>query len=102
MNYHLGDWISVQARAERKPPRFTLTLTLGELPEGWPRAAHHARTWSGIVGLVLIAPFIGLLAASVLHNAGVSTPYAWVSSSPPAILARSEERRVGKECRPRV
>ena len=87
MNYHLGDWISVQARAERKPPRFTLTLTLGELPEGWPRAAHHARTWSGIVGLVLIAPFIGLLAASVLHNAGVSTPYAWVSSSPPAILA---------------
>ncbi len=87
MNYHLGDWISVQARAERTPPRFTLTLALGELPEGWPRASHRARTWSGLVGLVLIAPFIALLTASVLHNAGVSAPYTWLSSSPPAILA---------------
>jgi len=87
MNHHVGDWISVEARAERKPPRVTLTLALGEMPEGWPRAAHHARTWSGIVGLVLIVPFIALLATSVLHNAGVNGPYSWLSSSPPAILA---------------
>jgi hypothetical protein len=87
MSYHVGDWISVEARAERKPPRFTVTLALGEMPEGWPRAAHHARTWSGIVGLVLIIPFIALLTASVLHNAGINAPYAWLSSSPPAILA---------------
>ena len=87
MNYHLGDWISVEARAERTPPRFTMTITLGELPEGWPRAAHRARTWSGIAGLVLIAPFVALLGASLLHNAGVDAPYALLSASPPAILA---------------
>ena len=88
MNYHIGEWISVQAGVERTPPRFNLTVTLGELPEGWPRAAHHhARTWSGIVGLVLIVPFLALLAASVLHNAGVNAPYSWLSSSSAAIIA---------------
>src|SRR5258705_10411795 len=95
MNYHVGDWIWVQARAERPPPRFTLTLALGELPEGWPRASHHARTWSGIVGLALIVPFIALLAASVLHNAGVNAPYTWLSSSPPSIPAATIRPSIG-------
>jgi hypothetical protein len=87
MNYHIGEWISIQAHAERTPPRFTLTATLGELPEGWPRAAHNARTWSGLAGLVLIAPFAVLLAASVLHNVGVDAPYSWFAGSSVAILA---------------
>jgi hypothetical protein len=87
MNYHVGEWISVRAQAERTPPRFTLTVTLGELPEGWQRTGRHARTWSGIAGLVLIAPFVGLLLASVLNNLGVSAPYSWLAGSSVAILA---------------
>ena len=80
-------WISFTAHGERRPLRLTLTVTLGELPEGWPRVAERARLWSGLVGLVLIAPFVVLLAASVLHNAGVSAPYEWISGSTYAILA---------------
>ena len=95
MNYHVGEWISVEARAERRPPRFTLTVALGELPEGWPRVARHARTWSGIVGLFLIAPFIALLVASALHNAGVGAPYSWLSSSSAAIIAGSISLFIG-------
>ena len=95
MNYHLGEWISVEARAERRPPRFTLTVALGELPEGWPRVARHARTWSGVVGLLLIAPFIALLTASVLHNVGVNAPYNWLSSSSAAIIAGSISLFIG-------
>jgi hypothetical protein len=95
MNYHVGEWISLEARAERTPPRFTLSVALGELPQGWPRVARHARTWSGIVGLVLIAPFVALLAASVLHNSGVNAPYAWLSASSLAILAGSLSLFVG-------
>jgi hypothetical protein len=80
-------WISFTAHGERRPLRLTLTVTLGELPEGWPRVANQARLWSGLVGLVLIAPFVVLLAASLLHNAGVSAPYDWISGSSYAILA---------------
>jgi hypothetical protein len=87
MNYHVGEWISVRAQAERTPPRFTLTVTLGELPEGWPRTGNRARTWSGIVGLLLIAPFVALLLASVLHNLGVDAPYSWLAGSSVTILA---------------
>lgn len=87
MNYHLGEWISIHARAERVPLRLTVSITLGELPEGWSRAGGHARTWSGLVGLVLIAPFVLLLTASVLHNLGFSAPYSWFSASTVAILA---------------
>jgi hypothetical protein len=87
MNYHIGEWVSVRAHAERTPPRLTLTITLGELPEGWPRAGHPARTWSGIVGLLLIAPFVTLLVASLLHNIGIGAPYSWLAGSSAAILA---------------
>ena len=80
-------WISVSAHGERRPPRLTVTFTLGDLPEGWPAAAHRARWWSGVIGLVLIAPFVALLAASLLHNAGFGAPYSWFSGSSIAILA---------------
>jgi len=87
MNYHVGEWISVHARAERVPPRFTLSVTLCELPDGWPPPRGRARTWSGLVGLALIAPFVVLLAASQLHNLGFGAPYEWFSASNVAILA---------------
>ena len=51
---HLGEWISVHAHAEKSPPRLTVTMTFGELPEGWARAGHHARTWAALLGLVCI------------------------------------------------
>jgi len=80
-------WISVSAHGERRPPRLTVTFTIGELPEGWTQGAQRARLWSGLVGLVLIAPFVVLLAASLLHNAGVDAPYSWFAGSSVAILA---------------
>jgi len=80
-------WISVAAHGERNPLRLTVTFTLGDLPEDWPHATRRARLWSGIVGLVLIAPFVALLSASVLHNAGFDAPYDWLSSSSVAIIA---------------
>ena len=80
-------WISFAAHGERKPLRLTVTFTLGELPEGWPGTAHRARLWSGFVGLVLIAPFVVLLGASLLHNIGVDAPYSWFANSSVAILA---------------
>ena len=83
----MSSWISLAANGRRKPLRLTVTLTVGELPEGWPASAHRARLWSGIVGLVLIAPFVVLLAASVLHNAGIDAPYSWFAGSSVAILA---------------
>src|SRR5438094_763848 len=95
MNYHLGEWISIHARAERVPPRFTVSITLGDLPEGWQPGGKHARTWSGLVGLVLIAPFVILLTASVLHNLGLSAPYSWLSGSTFAILAGTVSLFIG-------
>jgi len=80
-------WISFSARGERRPLRLTVTFTIGELPEGWPQGAHRARLWSGLVGLVLIGPFVLLLAASLLHNVGVDAPYSWFAGSSVAILA---------------
>src|SRR5439155_776837 len=55
----------------------------------------HARTWSGLVGLVLIAPFVILLTASVLHNLGLSAPYSWLSGSTFAILAGTVSLFIG-------
>src|SRR3989454_4759882 len=95
MNYHLGEWISIHARAERVPPRFTVSITLGDLPEGWPRGGKHARTWSGLVGLVLIARFLFLLTATVLPNLGLSAPYSWLSGSTFAILAGTVSLFIG-------
>ncbi len=95
MNYHLGEWISFHARAERVPPRLTVSITLGELPDGWSRTGGQARTWSGLVGLVLIAPFVLLLTATVLHNIGLNAPYSWLSGSTIAILAGTVSLFIG-------
>jgi len=92
---HVGEWISIRAHAERAPLRFTLTLTLGELPEGWTRARGHARTWAGIVGLICITPFVLLLAATLLRSVGLGAPYAWFSASPIAILAATVSLFIG-------
>jgi hypothetical protein len=90
----VGDWISVCAHAERKPARITLTFTFGELPEGWARAG-QAGTWIGLLGLVCIAPFVVLLAASVLKGVGVEQPYTWISQSEAAIIAGTVSLFVG-------
>src|SRR2546429_1902482 len=95
MNYPRGEGIPIRARAGRVPPRFTVSVTLGDLPEGWPQGGKHARTWSGLVGLVLIAPFAILLIASVLHNLGLSAPYSWLSGSTFAILAGTVSLFIG-------
>jgi hypothetical protein len=90
----VGDWISVRAHAERRPARLTITFTLGELPEGWARTG-GARTWIGLLGLVCIAPFVVLLAATVLKGIGVEQPYAWISQSEAAIIAGTVSLFVG-------
>jgi hypothetical protein len=88
-------WISVAARGERKPWRLTVRFALGELPQGWSLPAHRARLWSGLLGLVLITPFVALLAASALHNLGVNAPYSLFAGSPAAILAGSLSLFIG-------
>jgi hypothetical protein len=92
---HAGGWISVRARAERTPPRLAVTLTFGQLPDGWHPPHGRAQTWIGIVGLVCIAPFIALLIASLLRIAGIAAPYAWISDSSVAILAGTMSLFVG-------
>ncbi len=92
---HLGDWISLRAQAERVPPRLTVTITFGELPEGWTGAQHHARTWAGILGLACIAPFAILIASTLLRGLGVGEPYAWISTSEVAIVAATISLFVG-------
>ena len=92
---HLGEWISVRAYAERTPPRLTLTITLGELPDGWARPRAGARTWLGIAGLVCIAPFVVLLTATLLRALGVGAPYDWLANSTIAILAATVSLFIG-------
>src|SRR5437899_6861513 len=53
-----GDWISIAAHLERAPLRFAFTIAFGELPEGWDESGRRASTWAGIVGLLLLTPFI--------------------------------------------
>jgi hypothetical protein len=86
---NVGDWFSVYGYAERVPPRVSLTITFGDLPEGWtkPRKPRVAGTWIGVLGLLLIAPFLLLIAAYLLRAAGVHGPYDAIAGSPPAILA---------------
>lgn len=86
--YRMG-WISARARAERSPIRLTVALTLGELPEGWarPHRPRAIRIWIGVAGLLLVAPFASMLAAGALRVAGLGQPYAWIASSPAAIIA---------------
>jgi hypothetical protein len=92
---HVGEWISIRAQVERAPTRFTLTITFGDLPDGWQRPPHHARTWSGLAGLILIAPFIGLLVAALLSGLGHGAAYAWISGSPAAIIVASISLFIG-------
>ncbi|TMD39136.1 MAG: hypothetical protein E6I81_09810 [Chloroflexi bacterium] len=92
---HIGEWISIRAQVERAPARFTLTVTLGELPEGWTRSANHARTWAGIAGLLLITPFIALLVATLLHGMGQGAAYEWISNSSVAIIAATISLFIG-------
>src|SRR2546421_736582 len=60
---HEREWISVAAHLERAPVRFTLTFAFGDMPEGWNQSRRGASTWAGFVGVVLLTPFITLLAA---------------------------------------
>src|SRR2546422_11532623 len=84
---HDGEWISIAAHIERAPFRFTLTFAFGDLPEGWHESRRLASTWSGIVGLVLLAPFIALAAAALLRLVGISHPHDMLAGSPAAIVA---------------
>ena len=83
----VGDWISIHAEAGRNPMRFKLSVAFGDLPEGWASARHGARLWTGIVGLLCIAPFIAFIVATALRGVGLSQTYDWLSTSSPAILA---------------
>jgi hypothetical protein len=84
----MGDWFSIYGYAERVPPRVSFTLTFGELPEGWPKPQRPrvARRWVGVLGVVLIAPFILLIAAYLLRAVGAHGPYDAIAGSPTAIL----------------
>src|SRR2546430_14985993 len=86
---HEGEWLSVAAHLERAPVRFTLTFAFGEMPEGWNQSRRGASTWAGIVGVVLLTPFITLLAAGRLKSVGIGQPYEWLAPSPASILAAS-------------
>ena len=92
---HDGEWISIAAHIERAPFRFTLTFAFGDLPEGWHESRRRASTWSGIVGLVLLAPFIALAAAALLRTVGIAQPYEWLAGSPAAIIAATISLFVG-------
>lgn len=92
---HVGDWISVRAHAQRTPPRLTITFEFGALPDGWVRPRERARAWAALLGLVCIAPFIALLAATLLRGAGISAPYDSLSASSIAILAATVSLFVG-------
>lgn len=86
----------MHAHAERTPPRLTITLTLGELPQAWARSRPHpTRSWSAIVGLALIVPFAAFIAASLLNGIGLKAPMQWIGSSSVAILAVSVSIFVG-------
>jgi len=93
----LGEWFSIYGYAERVPPRVSFTITFGDLPEGWTKSQKPrvARTWIGVLGLVLIAPFILLIAAYLLRALGMHTPYDLIAASPPAILAATMSFFIG-------
>jgi hypothetical protein len=95
---HIGDWITVQAAAQRHPLGVTLSVTLGELPQGWgdPARARSRPLWRGIAGVVLIAPFVLLIAATLAGQlVGATQPYEWFAGSPIAILAAAMSLFVG-------
>src|SRR5437660_11117039 len=86
---HEREWISVAAHVERAPLRFTLTFAFGDMPEGWNESRRSASTWAGIVGLVLLTPFMTLVAAGLLKSVGIGQPYEWLATSPAGIIAAS-------------
>src|SRR2546428_13872401 len=92
---HEGEWISVAAHLERAPVRFRLTFAFGELPEGWDESRRGASTWAGIVGVVLLTPFITLVAAGLLRSVGIGQPYEWLAGSPAAIIAATISLFIG-------
>ena len=94
---HFGDWLTVHAHAERRPPRLTVTFTLGELPRSWAARSRQgaARTWTALVGIALLLPFAALVAANALHSVGVIAPMQWIGSSSIAIVAAAISLFVG-------
>lgn len=96
LRQHFGDWLTVHAHAERTPPRVTVTFALGELPRSWTRSkVAPARTWTAVLGLVLLLPFIAIIAAGLLHRLGLESPMQWIGSSSAAIIAASVSLFVG-------
>lgn len=94
----MGDWITLRLDARRRPFLLTLSVGLGELPQGWEDAARVRthRLWRGILGMVLIAPFVLLVGASLgARLAGATAPYEMFASSPVAILAATVSLFVG-------
>lgn len=67
----------------------TASVFVGQLPEGWskPARAYRARTWIGILGLVLLAPFVALIVAAMMRAAGLTFAYDWLAHNSVAILA---------------
>src|SRR2546428_13221519 len=90
-----GDWISIAAHVERAPLRFAFTIACGELPEGWDESSRRASTWAGIVGLLLLTPFIVLAATGLLRSVGIGQPYEWLAGSPAAIIAATISLFIG-------
>jgi hypothetical protein len=91
----VAGWISIYGYAERVPPRVSFTITFGDLPEGWTKRPKAARVWIGLLGVLLIAPFVLLLTAYLLRAVGVPGPYDLIAASPPAILVSTLSLFVG-------
>src|SRR5437667_572175 len=92
---HERGWVSVAAHLERAPVRFTLTFAFGDMPESWNESRRGASTWAGIVGVVLLTPFIILVAAGLLKSVGIGQPYEWLATSPAAIIAATISLFIG-------
>ena len=92
---HVGDWISIAAQLQRTPLRFGLTVGFGDLPEGWRQSRRRASIWAGIIGLVLLAPFVALAVAGLLRSIGIGQPYDWLAGSSPAIIAATISLFIG-------
>src|SRR5690348_15805529 len=91
----LGDWISIHLQAGRDPLRFNLSFNFGDLPDGWTSRRHGARMWTGIVGVVCLAPFLALILGTALRVVGVNQLYDWISATPALIVAATVSLFVG-------
>lgn len=90
-------WMTFHGRAARRPLRLTVSVFVGRLPEGWskPARAYRAKTWIGILGLLLIAPCVALIAAAIMRTTGVTIPYDWFAHNSIAIVAVTVSLFVG-------